>query len=193
MSDSNFINAYNEVVLENLVAVLKQNFMYQTQIKFLEERVSLIPALEERAKSNDLTVIEKKRLEDVLITLRSDIENRDSIIKNSVNNDAERLRLQSALNEQAKELEDLKSKVTSFEKLSDEQKEQIKELEDLKNKVNSFEKLSDEQKEQIKELEDIISASKKKKLNLEDEIKPVEKVFAKDNVKLNIEASGGRF
>lgn len=169
MSDSNFINAYNEVVLENLVAVLKQNFMYQTQIKFLEERVSLIPALEERAKSNDSIVDEKKRLEDILITLRSDIENRDSVIKNSVNDDAERIRLQSALNEQAKELEDLKSKVTSFEKLNDEQKEQIKELEDN------------------------ISASKKKKLNLEDEIKPVEKVFAKDTVKLNIEANGGRF
>ena len=40
MSDANFINAYNEVVLENFTAVLKQNFMFQTQIKFLEERVS---------------------------------------------------------------------------------------------------------------------------------------------------------
>jgi hypothetical protein len=41
MSDANFINAYNEVILENLNAIMKQNFMFQTQIKFLEEQKAL--------------------------------------------------------------------------------------------------------------------------------------------------------
>ena len=29
MSDANFINTYNEVILENLNAIMKQNFMFQ--------------------------------------------------------------------------------------------------------------------------------------------------------------------
>ena len=48
MSDANFINAYNEVILENLNAIMKQNFMFQTQIKFLEKRVNDIPEMEKK-------------------------------------------------------------------------------------------------------------------------------------------------
>ena len=60
MSDANFINAYNEVILENLNAIMKQNFMFQTQIKFLEQRVNEIPEMEkklanfEKDKSSEL-------------------------------------------------------------------------------------------------------------------------------------------
>ena len=77
MSDANFINAYNEVVLENFVAVLKQNFMFQTQIKFLEERVSLIPELEEKGKLFDSIVSDKQELENKIVSLKTDIENKD--------------------------------------------------------------------------------------------------------------------
>jgi prefoldin subunit 5 len=48
MSDANFINAYNEVILENLNAIMKQNFMFQTQIKFLEQRVNELPEMEKK-------------------------------------------------------------------------------------------------------------------------------------------------
>ena len=48
MSDANFINTYNEVILENLNAIMKQNFMFQTQIKFLEQRVNEIPEMEKK-------------------------------------------------------------------------------------------------------------------------------------------------
>jgi deoxyadenosine/deoxycytidine kinase len=63
MSDANFINAYNEVVLENFTAVLKQNFMFQTQIRFFEERVNTIPALEEKGNLYDSVVREKLELQ----------------------------------------------------------------------------------------------------------------------------------
>jgi len=179
MSDANFINAYNEVVLENFTAVLKQNFMFQTQIKFLEERVNTIPALEEKGNSYDSVVREKLELQNKISSLTSENENKDNIIKNSNNSDADKHRLQTALNEQAKELERLSNKVTNVEK-------------DIADK-NYY----------IKQLEDMLPNSKRKKLGLEiiesikeevEEVKSTEKVSVKeDNVVLKVESAGGTF
>ena len=179
MSDANFINAYNEVVLENFTAVLKQNFMFQTQIKFLEERVNTIPALEEKGKLYDFVVNEKSELQNKISSLTSENENKDNIIKNSNNSDADKHRLQTALNEQAKELERLSNKVTNVEK-------------DIADK-NYY----------IKQLEDMLPNSKRKKLGLEiiesikeevEEVKSTEKVSVKeDNVVLKVESAGGTF
>ena len=57
MSDANFINVYNEVILENLNAIMKQNFMFQTQMKFLEEKVSKIPEMEEKLASGSNKIL----------------------------------------------------------------------------------------------------------------------------------------
>ena len=179
MSDANFINAYNEVILDNLTAIMKQNFMFQTQMKFLEERVSTIPALEEKGKLYDSVVNEKLELQNKISSLTSENENKDNIIKNSNNSDADKHRLQTALNEQAKELERLSNKVTNVEK-------------DIADK-NYY----------IKQLEDMLPNSKRKKLGLEiiesikeevEEVKSTEKVSVKeDNVILKVESAGGTF
>jgi len=178
MSDANFINVYNEVVLENFIAVLKQNFMFQTQIKFLEERVSTIPALEEKGNLYDFVVEEKVELQNKISSLTSEIENKDNIIKNTTNSDIDKHRLQKALNEQAKELEKLNNKVADVEN-------------DIADK-----------KYYIKQLEDMLPNSKRKKLGLEiesikeevEEVKSTEKVSVKeDDVILKVESSGGTF
>ena len=179
MSDANFINAYNEVILDNLTAIMKQNFMFQTQMKFLEERVSTIPALEEKGKLYDFVVNEKLELQNKISSLTSENENKDNIIKNSNNSDADKHRLQTALNEQAKELERLSNKVTNVEK-------------DIADK-NYY----------IKQLEDMLPNSKRKKLGLEiiesikeevEEVKSTEKVSVKENnVVLKVESAGGTF
>lgn len=178
MSDANFINAYNEVVLENFIAVLKQNFMFQTQIKFLDERVHTIPALEEKGNSYDSVVIEKAELQNKISSLTSEIENKDNIIRNTTNSDVDKHRLQTALNEQAKELERLSNKVANVEN-------------DIADK-----------KYYIKQLEDMLPNSKRKKLGLEiesikeevEEVKSTEEVFVKeDNVILKVESPGGTF
>ena len=179
MSDANFINAYNEVILDNLTAIMKQNFMFQTQMKFLEERVSTIPALEEKGKLYDFVVNEKSELQNKISSLTSENENKDNIIKNSNNSDADKHRLQTALNEQAKELERLSNKVTNVEK-------------DIADK-NYY----------IKQLEDMLPNSKRKKLGLEiiesikeevEEVKSTEKVSVKENnVVLKVESAGGTF
>ena len=179
MSDANFINAYNEVILDNLTAIMKQNFMFQTQMKFLEERVSTIPALEEKGKLYDSVVNEKLELQNKISSLTSENENKDNIIKNSNNSDADKHRLQTALNEQAKELERLSNKVTNVEK-------------DIADK-NYY----------IKQLEDMLPNSKRKKLGLEiiesikeevEEVKSTEKISVKENnVVLKVESAGGTF
>jgi len=179
MSDANFINVYNEVVLENFTAVLKQNFMFQTQIKFLDEKVKEIPALQEKGNSYDSVVREKNELQNKIVSLTSEVENKDNIIKNSNNSDADKHRLQTALNEQARELERLSNKVSDIEK-------------DIADK-NHY----------IKQLEDMLPNSKRKKLGLEiiesakeevEEVKSTEKVSAKENnVILKVESAGGTF
>ena len=179
MSDVNFINAYNEVILENFTAVLKQNFMFQTQIKFFEERVSVIPGLQEKGNLYDSVIAEKVELQNKISSLTSENENKDNIIKNTTNSDADKHRLQTALNEQAKELERLSNKVTNVEK-------------DIADK-NYY----------IKQLEDMLPNSKRKKLGLEiiesikeevEEVKSTEKVSVKENnVVLKVESAGGTF
>lgn len=175
MSDANFINAYNEVILDNLNAIMKQNFMFQTQIKFLEERVSMIPGLEEKGNLYDSVVREKTELENILVSLKNEIQNKDNIIKNTTNSDADKHRLQTALNEQAKKLEILTNKIT-----------------DVENDI-------DDKNYYIKQLEDMLPNSKRKKLGLEiiestkEEVEEIKITEKNNNVILKVESSGGTF
>lgn len=179
MSDANFINVYNEVVLENFTAVLKQNFMFQTQIKFLEEKVKEIPTLQEKGNLYESVVRENANLQNKIVSLTSEVENKDNIIKNTSNSDADKHRLQTALNEQAKELAKLNDKVANVEN-------------DIADK-NHY----------IKQLEDMLPNSKRKKLGLEvietakeevEEVKSTEKISVKENdVILKVESAGGTF
>lgn len=179
MSDANFINVYNEVVLENFTAVLKQNFMFQTQIKFFEEKVKEIPVLQEKGNLYESVVRENANLQSKIVSLTSEVENKDNIIKNTSNSDADKHRLQTALNEQAKELERLSNKIGDIEN-------------DIADK-NYY----------IKQLEDMLPNSKRKKLGLEvietakeevEEVKSTEKVSVKENnVVLKVESAGGTF
>jgi len=179
MSDANFINVYNEVVLENFTAVLKQNFMFQTQIKFLEEKVKEIPTLQEKGNLYESVVRENANLQNKIVSLTSEVENKDNIIKNTSNSDADKHRLQTALNEQARELAKLNDKVANVEN-------------DIADK-NHY----------IKQLEDMLPNSKRKKLGLEvieatkeevEEVKSTEKISVKENdVILKVESAGGTF
>ena len=91
MSDVNFINAYNEVILDNLTAIMKQNFMFQTQMKFLEERASKIPEMEQKLASVESDknnkqeeynrlLNDKNNLANEVSSLKHEIENKNSII-----------------------------------------------------------------------------------------------------------------
>ena len=205
MSDANFINAYNEVILENLNAIMKQNFMFQTQIKFLEQRVNDIPEMEKKLadfekdksielkqfensagdfekklsdKQNDYNHLmdEKNNLTGQVLSLKNEVEEKNRIIQNNVTTDNDRHRLQTAVNQQAGEIQNLKNAIESLEKEVDSHK-----------KYNS-------------QLEEMLPNSKKKKLGIEIieentpkvEVKKEQTVF--NNVTpLTFESAGGTF
>ena len=188
MSDSNFINAYNEVILENLNAIMKQNFMFQTQIKFLEERVNKIPEMEQKlssveneksAKQSDYNslVDERNRLSNEVGSLKNELEDKNRIIQNNVTSDNDKHRLQTAVNQQAGELDILKKRIESMEKEIDSHK-----------KYNL-------------QLEEMLPNSKKKKLGIEVPEEETPKVEVKKEqtapiinaTSLTFESAGGTF
>ena len=188
MSDANFINVYNEVILENLNAIMKQNFMFQTQMKFLEEKVSKIPEMEEKLASVESDknnkqeeynrlLSEKNNLANEVSALKHEIENKNSIIQNNVTTDNDKHRLQTAVNQQSGEIEK------------------------LKNRIESMEKEIDSQKIYTTQLEEMLPNSKKKKLGIEIPEEETPKIEAKkeetaviSNVTpLKVESAGGTF
>jgi uncharacterized coiled-coil protein SlyX len=97
-----FSNAYQEVLLENLDSILKQNFMFQARLKLLERQTASQAELQ--AKLDELTV----RHQDVLgqvgkaESYRIQAESNDAIVQ-------EKTRIQSALNDTMKKVSGLES------------------------------------------------------------------------------------
>jgi len=196
MTDVNFINAYNEVILENFNAVLKQNFMFQTQIKFLEDQAKEVQSLKEKVNGFDEVTKERDNLSHRVSQLTNDVSDRDRTIQNASNSDADKHRLQTALNNQAKDIDVLN--------------ERIKKLEDDSNKqIEQFQEDTNSKQQYIKQLEEMLPNSKRKKLGLpaiieeetvEDtkvvaikEVKTPEKTPVKNDVMLKEVANGGTF
>ena len=217
MSDANFINAYNEVILENLHAIMKQNFMFQTQIKFLEQRVNELPEMEkkladsEKNKSVELKQLQnstndfekklaetsndfEKKLSDKqneynrlmdqknnlageVLSLKNEVEDKSRIIQNNVTSDNDKHRLQTAVNQQSGDIEQ------------------------LKNKIGSMEKEIDSHKKYNLQLEEMLPNSKKKKLGIEIPEEDTPKVEVKKEqtapiinaTSLTFESAGGTF
>ena len=217
MSDANFINTYNEVILENLHAIMKQNFMFQTQIKFLEQRVNELPEMEkkladsEKNKSVELKQLQnstndfekklaetsndfEKKLSDKqneynrlmdqknnlageVLSLKNEVEDKSRIIQNNVTSDNDKHRLQTAVNQQSGDIEQ------------------------LKNKIGSMEKEIDSHKKYNLQLEEMLPNSKKKKLGIEIPEEDTPKVEVKKEqtapiinaTSLTFESAGGTF
>jgi peptidoglycan hydrolase CwlO-like protein len=195
--DGKFLSTYNEVILDNFDAVLKQNFMFQTQIKILEEQIKEKSELETKLaslSSENNNIIELRAEID---GLKAELDNKNLAIQNLNNTDSERHRLQTAVNNQMKEIEGLKSQVGSLQNGNDSEVQLVKTQKDSEIKL-----LKDKEKEQlnyIAQLEEMLPNSKKKKLGIEitEEQKPTieeSKTPAKEEVNiLKFASSGGTF
>lgn len=173
--DGKFLSVYNEVVLDNFNAVLKQNFMFQTQLKFSEEKAKEVGELEKKLATLVLENSDANILRDEINSLKNTITQKEAIIQSSSNTDNERHRLQTAANNQMKEIEGLK-----------------KTIDDLK-------KQQKDQQEYVTQLEEMLPNSKKKKLGIElpEEPKPIKEEFKtlekeEDNI-LKFASTGGTF
>ena len=195
--DGKFLSTYNEVILDNFDAVLKQNFMFQTQIKILEEQIKEKSGLETKlaSLSSENNNIVELRAE--IDGLKAELDNKNLAIQNLNNTDSERHRLQTAVNNQMKEIEGLKSQVGSLQNGNDSEVQLVKTQKDSEIKL-----LKDKEKEQlnyIAQLEEMLPNSKKKKLGIEipEEQKPTveeSKTPAKEEVNiLKFASSGGTF
>jgi len=163
--DAKFLNTYNEVILDNFNAVLKQNFLFQTQIKVLEEQVKEKSELETKLASLSSENNDISELRAEIDGLKTELDNKNLAIQNLNNTDNERHRLQTAVNNQMKEIEGLKSQVGSLQNGKDSEVQSVKNQKD-----SEIQLLKDKEKEQlnyIAQLEEMLPNSKKKKLGIE--------------------------
>jgi predicted RNase H-like nuclease (RuvC/YqgF family) len=174
--DGKFLDVYNEVILDNFNAVLKQNFMFQTQLKFAEEKVKEVGELEKKLAALTSENSDANILREEIKTLKDTISQKEAIIQSSSNTDNERHRLQTAVNTQMKEIEGLK-----------------KTIDDLQQKLK-------DQQIQVTQLEEMLPNSKKKKLGIElpEEQKPIKEESKKPGIKeddniLKFASTGGSF
>lgn len=119
-----FTNAYQEVLLENLDVILKQNFMMQTRIKLLEKETNI--RAEMQARIDELTVKHQEALEQIGQShhYKVQAESNDAIVQ-------EKNRIQSALNDAMRELGTTKNALEAREKEVKEMNSIISELEKL--------------------------------------------------------------
>ena len=174
--DGKFLDVYNEVILDNFNAVLKQNFMFQTQIKFAEEKVKEVGELEKKLAALTSENSDANILREEIKALKETISQKEAIIQSSANTDNERHRLQTAINTQMKEIEGLK-----------------KTIDDLQQKQK-------DQQTQVTQAEEMLPSSKKKKISIElpEEQKPIKEepkkpVIKEDDNILKFASTGGSF
>ena len=162
-----FSNAYQEVLIENLDVILKQNFMMQARLKLFEKEANL--RAEMQAKIDELTVKNQEVLQQVEQTqhYRVQAESNDAIVQ-------EKTRIQSALNDTMRELGATKNSLNSIT-----QQLNLKNIE------------VEEMKSSISELEKLIPPAPKvvKKPTVKTEEKPVE-ISATETKKEEVEVGG---
>jgi len=174
--DGKFLSIYNEVILDNFDAVLKQNFMFQTQLKLLEEQIKEKSELETKLASLSSEKDDIVKLRAEIDGLKTELDSKNLAIQNLNNTDNERHRLQTAVNNQMKEIEGLKSQVGSLQSDKESEVQLVKNQKD--SEINSLRTQKDseigllknkekEQSEYIAQLEEMLPNSKKKKLGIE--------------------------
>ena len=173
--DGKFLDVYNEVILDNFNAVLKQNFMFQTQLKFAEEKAKEVGELEKKlavltSENSDANILREE-----INALKETVSQKDAIIQSSSNTDNERHRLQTAVNNQ------------------------MKEIEGLKKTIGDLQQQQKDQQTYVTQLEEMLPNSKKKKLGIElpEEPKPIKEepitLNKEDDNILKFASTGGSF
>ena len=171
MNDIRFLEKYNESAIDNFVAVVKQNILFQAQIAYLSEQVAQTEELRKQIADFEPVKEALVRLKDENIGLTQELNNKVTIIESANKSDAEKYRLQTALNEQSREIERLTTNSVSLQ-------EQVK-----------------EQIEYIAKLEEMLPKTAKKKLGIAQETVVEEKSQEEsvDNDETKTLSSGGSF
>ena len=136
-----FSNAYQEILLENLMAVIKQNFIFQTQLKLTENSGNEKNDLQER-----LNTLQSEF--DTISNQARDVEVYKSRAEQNSSAHEEKSRIQTALNDTMAENARLKNQVEANQN----------EIRELRNQKESENKLfSDQKKAEFKNLTEVLS------------------------------------
>jgi multidrug efflux pump subunit AcrA (membrane-fusion protein) len=178
-----FSNIYQEVLLENLDVIIKQNFIMQARLKLLEKETDV--RAEMQAKIDELTLKHQEALQQINHTQHYKVqaESNDAIVQ-------EKTRIQSALNDTMRELGTTKSALEARESALNAT---VGELNVAKNALELKEKEIGEMNLRISDLEKLISpapkAVKKVTVKSTEEEKPVQ-ISATETNKIRVEAGG---
>ena len=146
-----FSNTYQEILLDNFNSVIKQNLMFQTQLKMAEETQKNNKSDEKISLLNGEYNILKSDYDNALKKI-SDLEVRASVGQSLHD---EKTRVQAALNDELKKAASLNTKILEQTKIIDEQSKTIEditkqleksnaEIEDLKSTLEKKESMPTE-------------------------------------------------
>jgi len=131
MNDIKFLEKYNESALDNFVAVVKQNILFQAQISYLSEQNAQMNELKTQIADFEPVKEALVKLRDENIGLTQELNTKINIIESANKSDAEKYRLQTSLNEQSREIERLNNGLSALQEQLKEQTEYIAKLEDM--------------------------------------------------------------
>jgi chromosome segregation ATPase len=153
-----FSNAYQEILLDNFNSIIKQNLMFQTQLKMAEEAQKNNKSDEKINLLNGEYNVLKSDYDNALKKI-SDLEVRASVGQSLHD---EKTRVQAALNDELKKAASLNTKILEQSKTIDEQSktidEQSKTIDEQTLKIN----------EQSKTIEDITKQLEKSNTEIEE-------------------------
>jgi hypothetical protein len=131
MNDIKFLEKYNESAIDNFVAVVKQNILFQAQVAYLSDQLAHTEELRKQIADFEPVKEVLVKLRDENINLTNELNNKITIIESANKSDAEKYRMQTALNEQSREIERLSSVTISLQEKEKEQTEYIAKLEEM--------------------------------------------------------------
>ena len=117
-----FSNAYQEILLENLMAIIKQNFVFQTQLKITEKNGNEKTELQEQLETL------QKQFDSISVQIK-DVESYKQRAEQNNSAHEEKSRIQTALNETMKKFSGLQKTIESKDREISELKEYIDKLE----------------------------------------------------------------
>ena len=175
-----FSNTYQEILLDNFNSVIKQNLMFQTQLKMAEEMQKNNKSDEKINLLNGEYNVLKSEY-DVALKKISELEVRASVGQSLHD---EKTRVQSALNEELKKTASLNSKILEQTKTIDEQTLKINEQSKLiEEQSKSIEDITKQLNGSLKEIEDLKSTLEKKE-SMPTEIETILPKVKKTNSKV---------
>jgi predicted RNase H-like nuclease (RuvC/YqgF family) len=156
-----FSNTYQEILLDNFNSVIKQNLMFQTQLKMAEETQKNNKSDEKITLLNGEYNVLKSDYDNALKKI-SDLEVRANVGQSLHD---EKTRVQAALNEELKKTASLNTKILEQTKIIDEQSKTIeditKQLEKSNTKIEELKSTLEKKESMPTEIQTILPKVKK--------------------------------